>query len=132
MNKFCHALAAAALGALLAGCVNQREGPQVVTVRSPGSLPVPFGEPRGGWNLKVTRGDTRETVEQLCGRPNFAFADDVWIYWRAQSPGDTPATEYDTLVVVFVDGCVDHMRLVDGNAVRSRIAALVAQGQPEK
>lgn len=131
MKKPCQALVVAALLGLLPGCASRENGS--VTVRRQSYVDVPYRERPGGWNLNVSRGDSKQTVFTLCGRPDFAIGDDIWIYWNTGSAeGAAETDDYNTLVVVFVDNRVDSMRLVNGDDLRSRFTAMAARGQPKK
>ena len=68
----------------------------------------------------VAKGMTREAVTLLIGLPGETLGANVWVYWDFKGHG--VAKNFDTLVLVFIDGEVSAMRLCDRQVVRTLIA----------
>lgn len=95
-----------------------------MTVLRQNFLQLPFEVTPAGWDSRIQRGDSRQTAFSICGRPDFAIGDSLWIYWNSYSPDKAARTGgFDTLVVMFAEERISDMRLVNGAALRRHLAA---------
>lgn len=119
---------------LFTGCASSADG-----VRGPAytlqsskplelALPFPPDDPVGllPGNFSISDRITdldRRAVLQRFGRPAERLTPDLWIYWGFHAPREAAGNGgHDTLVVSFVRGRVNAMKLVPGDVLRAHLA----------
>lgn len=72
----------------------------------------------------VRHGMTPSEVLFIVGAPSERFPGDVWVYWHCvpKEPGARPLP-YDTMVLRFVNQRLADVKLIEGKALRTALAA---------